>query len=91
MAFLAENITTAGAKAGVLVTCPTTLKAQGVVAPTDIQFSATDANYVTTGYQFANKAEGGRRIEMIGSFYLRAVVNHVDASTNFDIEIVPDA
>lgn len=85
MAFLAENITTAGAKAGVSLSCPVSLKFIGNVAPTSIQMSATDADYVTIGNV---QGEGVYRITDEGARYLRANVNHVTASTNFDIEIL---
>jgi hypothetical protein len=85
MAFLAENITTAGAKAGVQITCPKSLKFIGNVAPTSIQMSATDADYVTIG-NVSN--EGVFRITDEGDRYVRANVNHVTEATNFDIEIL---
>lgn len=88
MAYLAENITTAGAKSGVAVACPCGLKFQGKVALTSIQFSVTDADYVPLGGRNNINEETVVIVDMDGTFYLRPVVNHVDSTTNFDIEIV---
>ena len=85
MAFLAENVTTAGAKTGVSVTCPVSLKFVGNVAPTSIQMSATDADYVTIGNV---TGEGVYRITDEGTRYLRVNVSHVTEATNFSVEIL---